>query len=212
VETKNNSKTIAVFDFDGTLTKGDSFWRFLFFSTGFFKVFAAGMSKFFLMWASIFAPHKYADDAKEYLIDSLLGNRQLDEMQKLANDFARKIITSRLKYPTVQRLRFHQMEGHEILVISASPSIYVTPACKLLGITNVIATELKIVDGNLTGKYLGKNCRGPEKARRLEEFCGQFNKVFIYAYGNSGNDKEMLEYADIGIRVDRTDVSTPLNI
>ncbi len=212
MENKYPPKIIAVFDFDGTLTKGDSFWRFLFYSNGFFKVFFTGMSKFFLMLGSLISPQTYADEAKEYLIAALLGSRNVDEIENLADNFARHLIKSRLKYRTVQRLRYHQMKHHEIVVISASPSLYLIPACKHLGIHKVIATDLEVKDGKYTGKYLLNNCRGPEKARRLKAFCEPFGVAFVYAYGNSNNDKEMLEYADIGIRVDRTDVSKPLQV
>ena len=49
------------------------------------------------------------------------------------------------------------------LVISASPDFLVRPACRLLGVTRVIASP---VDPR-TGRFLGPNCRGAEKVRAL---------------------------------------------
>jgi HAD superfamily hydrolase (TIGR01490 family) len=204
--------TIAAFDFDGTITKGDSFWRFLFYSNGFFTVFNAGMSKFFLMLFSIIFPGKFADKAKEYLINSLFKDKNVDEMELTASNYAKFLVKNRLKYDTITRLRHHQLNGHTVVVISASPAIYIKHACRILDIRHLLATNLEISQNKFTGKFAGTNCRGPEKAKRLKEFSNNFEKPFIYAYGNSKNDEQMLRIADIGIRVDRTDLATPLRV
>jgi len=52
--------------------------------------------------------------------------------------------------------------------------------------------------GRLTGGYLGKNCRGTEKMRRLNEWIAQRDYATppeIYAYGNSRGDRRMLSGA-----------------
>jgi phosphoserine phosphatase len=50
----------------------------------------------------------------------------------------------------------------------------------------------------LTGSYLGKNCRGTEKMRRLNAWIAerQYGQdPVIYAYGNSRGDRRLLSGA-----------------
>ncbi len=199
--------TVAAFDFDGTISRGDSFWRFLFFSAPKLKVLKVGFSHFFPAFMSIFLPGKYADNAKESLVSDLFHGKTVEEAAQLGEDFAKYLVKSRLKPQTLSRLRWHQLRGHEIVVVSASPAIYLRPACRYLGIENVLATEFESDAGYLTGKFKGANCRGPEKARRVAKWLEGKPESFVWAYGNSANDNQLLAFADIGIRVDRQDIS-----
>ena len=63
------------------------------------------------------------------------------------------------------------------------------------GFDEVIASELEVVEGVVTGRLKGLNCWGPEKTRRLKESIGETTYT-LYAYGNSRGDKELLEMAD----------------
>ena len=60
-----------------------------------------------------------------------------------------------------------------------------------------MATEIE-VDGNglLTGRFKTANCSGQEKVNRLLEIEPHREDYYLYAYGNSTGDKEMLEMAD----------------
>ena len=49
------------------------------------------------------------------------------------------------------------------VIISASPTFLLRPACKQLGISHLLASR---VDKD-TGMYLGRNCHGEEKVRRF---------------------------------------------
>ena len=52
------------------------------------------------------------------------------------------------------------------------------------------------VDGILTGKLSGKNCRGGEKASRVQNWCegaGMSADDLVYAYGDSSGDVQLLE-------------------
>jgi len=48
----------------------------------------------------------------------------------------------------------------------------------------------------LTGKLIGQNCRGVEKAVRIQKWCqdsGMTPKDLVYAYGDSSGDVQLLE-------------------
>jgi phosphatidylglycerophosphatase C len=101
----------------------------------------------------------------------------------------------------VSRARDHLERGHGVVVVSASPSIYLEPLAERLGFDAVLATRLEVDgSGRITGRMLGGNCRGPEKVARLEGWlAGRAPRV--YAYGNSSGDRELLARADVGVMV-----------
>lgn len=66
-----------------------------------------------------------------------------------------------------------------------------------MNIKTVLASKLETNQQTITGKLQGNNCRGKEKVKRLQEIFGDKNNYFLYAYGDSLGDKELLEYADV---------------
>ena len=55
---------------------------------------------------------------------------------------------------------------------------------------------LEIKDKTITGKTFKKNCHDPEKVKRIRELYNLSDYKYIYAYGNSRGDHEMLDIAD----------------
>ena len=51
--------------------------------------------------------------------------------------------------------------GSTVTICSASPSLLLRPFAEKLGV-HLIATELEVVDGVLTGRIVGRNCRRDE--------------------------------------------------
>ena len=61
----------------------------------------------------------------------------------------------------------------------------------------VVGTQIEVVDGKITGRFLTPNCYGPEKVHRVEALLSEPRDHYhITAYGDSRGDKEMLQYAD----------------
>lgn len=60
----------------------------------------------------------------------------------------------------------------------------------------MICSELETRNGAYTGNYIGKDCSGEEKIKRIEEKYNLKKYTSIYAYGDTKEDKEMLELAD----------------
>lgn len=75
------------------------------------------------------------------------------------------------------------------IVISASPVFLLAPACRKLGIHTLIASQ---VDPH-TGKFLGENCKGEEKVRRFRAACpdGEIDRF----YSDSRSDLPMAQLA-----------------
>jgi HAD superfamily hydrolase (TIGR01490 family) len=99
-----------------------------------------------------------------------------------------------LRPGAVDKLKWHQQQGHEVVIVSASPTHWLKPWCDIHGFT-CISTELEIVDHKITGKINGLNCHGEEKVRRIREKYLLSSFDAIYAYGDTEGDKPMLAIA-----------------
>jgi len=188
---KSSLPVIAAFDFDGTLTNRDSFLPFLRKLIG-KKKFILGMiwiSPFILAYFLKVIPNWLA---KEQLLSHFLGGKDLSFVARIAEQFALEDIPKLLNPRAIEQLHFHQMQGHKIILISASLEIYLLPFSEVMGIDYVIATQLETKSNVLTGKISGKNCYGPEKVNRLEKVLGNLKDYCIYAYGDSRGDQELL--------------------
>lgn len=83
-----------------------------------------------------------------------------------------------------------EIQQDDDLVISASAEQIVSPACRRLGIKNLIATQM---DAS-TGKLLNKNCRGQQK---VEEFRRRYGDTPIDRfYSDSLSDTPLALLAD----------------
>ena len=101
----------------------------------------------------------------------------------------------------LERLRWHGGEGHEIVIVSASLDSYLAPLAPRLGVGHVISSSLEVDDhGLVTGRLVGGNVRGPEKASRLQAWLGD-GPIELWAYGDSSGDDELLAMADHPTRV-----------
>ncbi|MGF6301146.1 HAD superfamily phosphoserine phosphatase-like hydrolase [Paraburkholderia sp. WC7.3d] len=82
------------------------------------------------------------------------------------------------------------------MLVSASPSLYLTVWAARAGFDAVLATELEFRDGRFAGRLASPNCWGPEKVRRLQQWFGSDQPPVLYACGDSRGDREMLALAD----------------
>jgi len=200
-------RTVAAFDFDGTLTSGGSVLPFLVAVRGFWPVLRAVVALSPELLRSAAVGGSAADTAKEKLFTRLLGGLPLRAVEERAVAFAERHLARRLRQDTRLRLQWHQRQGHHVVIVSASPECYVRRAGDLLEVDGVLATRLAVGGGGLlTGNYEGKNCRGAEKYARLVVHLrangllgGGDDQPELWAYGNSRGDLRLLRAADHGI-------------
>ena len=200
------SRRVAAFDFDGTLTRRDTLIPFLAGACG-RRAVADAVAHVTPVAARARAgrladhPHP-RDAAKEALLAPLLGGRSAAWLAQVGADFARPL-TARRRPDMVDQQRWHQDQGHEVVIVSASLLAYLEPFAADLGIDHVIAVGFdEDADGRLTGRLTGPNVRGPEKAVRLRAWLGPDAPACLWAYGNSSGDTELLAMADVAVWVD----------
>lgn len=197
-------KKIAVFDFDGTLTRSDTLPAFI--------RHACGLRR--LLWAlALLSPRlvlmklHLADNGrtKERLFAHCFGGMPLERFNALCRDFARH--NAGIVRPGGRRALAEALaEGAQVYIVSASLDNWVAPffltddGGALPPRLTVLGTRPQVDGPRLTGRFATPNCYGAEKVRRLTEaipaLAGHRTDYFITAYGDSRGDKEMLDYAD----------------
>ena len=192
---------VAAFDVDGTLTTGDCVTPFLRRAAG-TRLWTTLLRHPLALAAA--AARRDRDRLKELACSALRGIEST-EIEHLGEAFAREVGAGRLRDDTVARLRRHRELGHTVILASASLDPYLVPLGRSLGVDAVVCTVLERGrDGRLTGRLVGANCRGAEKARRVRGWLREHDlaDAELWAYGDSLGDDDLLALADRPLRVD----------
>jgi phosphatidylglycerophosphatase C len=192
---------VAAFDVDGTLTTGDCVTPFLRRAAG-RRLWTTLLRHPLALGAA--AARRDRDRLKELACSALRGIEST-EIEHLGEAFAREVGAGRLRDDTVARLRRHRELGHTVILASASLDPYLVPLGRSLGVDAVVCTVLERGrDGRLTGRLVGANCRGAEKARRVRGWLREHDlaDAELWAYGDSLGDDDLLALADRPLRVD----------
>jgi HAD superfamily hydrolase (TIGR01490 family) len=188
-------ETIAVFDFDGTITRKDTLLEFIKFSKGYWQ-FHFG----FLLFSPLLVVMRlkmYSNEkVKQRLFSYFYKNISIDQFNYWGNEFIAEIDKT-VRSKALNALKSHIENGDEIIIISASVENWIKPWAKKTGINTVLATKIETdKNGLLTGKFSTKNCYGQEKINRLLEIypCRKDYKIIVY--GDSCGDKELMDFSD----------------
>ena len=158
--TPRKEMAMNLYDFDGTIHRGDS-------SFAFYRFCLLHRPYIAILWpVQLFA----AVACLLHLIDLTRMKElfylyfRLIDAEKMALAFWKKDLPQNI-YPW-----FYEVRGENDVLVSASPEFFLRPACDELGISHLIASK---VDPK-TGKTKGKNCTGKEK---LVRFRSEFPQV-----------------------------------
>jgi phosphatidylglycerophosphatase C len=198
---------VAAFDLDGTLTNGGSVFPWLKSIAGRARTWRAALSLAVPLTVGAIRSSRWADNAKERLFVKLLAGLDERSVATQSRTFALEHLEHEGRTLLLTRLAWHREQGHDIVLVSASPQLYVDVMTEELQANGGLGTRLAVDPrGRLTGGYLGKNCRGTEKLRRLDEWITSRHYAappVIFAYGNSRGDRRMLSGATYPFNVGR---------
>lgn len=200
--------TVAAFDVDNTLTVRDCVVPFMRKVAGSTSLAVSVMRQPRRVLRLLLARDR--DGLKSLFVAATFTGKSVDEVADIAAFFASEIAENWMRADVAERLRWHQEQGHVVVLVSASLQPYLDVLGDLLEVDAVLCTRLQSVDGVYTGELLGQNCRGEEKVSRLHDWCGTANilvDAVKYAYGDSSGDHQMLLSVDNGILVKSIEVS-----
>lgn len=188
-------QTLAIFDFDSTITLKDSFSDFL------FKTCKKNDLLFaFIKNLPILIGYKLKivsnESAKESVFRSLFRNMEESAFIKICARYSFEKIPKIVNPKALNKIDWHKKQGHELIIISASLEDYIWPWALQNGFTRIICTKVEKINRKLTGRLGSKNCYGPEKVDRFKQEYPKRENYFIYSYTDSRSDKDILQMAD----------------
>ncbi len=195
-------RDLALFDFDGTLTRRDTMLPFLRAAVGpaaFARALAASSP-----WLVGYAAGLIRNDsAKERLLTASLAGRRIDGLRASGAAFARDAVPKLLRDDMMAEFHRRRDEGRICILVSASLDLYLEPWAHGAGFAYVISSRLALDEtGRATGKLAGGNCHGPEKVARIRGWLATQDEIgHCVAYGDSSGDAPMLDMADQGFWV-----------
>lgn len=190
---------IAFFDVDNTLMRGASVYHVGggAYRRGYVKLrdllrFAWTQARFVAVGENL----RHLDIVREKALGLAVGIPQV-EIEELAEEIFDTKIQPRLWPESVGLAREHIAMGHQVWLVTATPSVVAEVIARRLGLTGAIGTELETADGRYTGNLIGHMLHGPLKAdaaRSLAERAGSALSE-CWAYSDSRNDLPLLELA-----------------
>lgn len=193
----NERPVIAFFDVDNTLMHGTSIfhlgreawargivgWRDI-------LLFAWHQRRFIKVGEN----HEHMGSATERGLGIVAGRTQA-QVEEIADSIWEHRIRPRLWPETVALANEHLAQGHQVWLVSATPTEVGELIARHLGLTGALGTRVEAVDGVYTGRLLGEFLHAEKKATAARELAERMNADLdaSWAYSDSRNDIPLLE-------------------
>jgi len=192
---------IALFDLDGTLTWRDTLLPFL---LGYLR---RRPYRAFGLWRLPLALARYWQDRdrgslKSSVIRMLMRNEKRSVLDAWAQIFVADLQrTKRFRPLALAVVEAHRAAGDHLVLLSASPDLYVPRIGQMLGFERTLCTEIEWQGERLDGRLKTPNRRGEEKLHCLAWLREQYPDSPVIAYGNSASDLDHMRQADRALLV-----------
>ena len=201
---------MALFDLDGTLTWRDTLLPFL---LGFLR---RRPYKGLGLWRLPFVLGRYWQDRdrgmlKSRVIRMIMGGEKRAVIDAWAEAFVDHLKPrQRFRPLALAVVEAHRAAGDHLVLMSASPDLYVPLIGRLLGFEQTLCTEIEWQGDRLDGHLKTPNRRGEEKLRCMTWLREQYRGLPIIAYGNSASDLDHMRNADRALLVNGNDAARRL--
>lgn len=184
---------LALFDFDGTITTGESFGPFVKAVAPRWRVRIGGallaplVIAYRLGWVSGIV-------VRAAVVRVAFRGLDAADFDQATLSFTGSYLPTVVRPEALARIAWHRSRGDRVVVVSGAFSEYLRPWCDAQGL-ELVASSLERRDGRLTGRYAGAQCVLDEKIRRVREACDLAAFERIHAYGDTPEDLPMLALA-----------------
>jgi HAD superfamily hydrolase (TIGR01490 family) len=197
-----NASRLAVFDLDGTITRHDTLLPFVF---GYLWRHPWRLPRVLAVLPALVAwACRRADrgELKGALIKAALGGLREAQLAPWREHFIARLLHRGLHAEALLEIARQRSAGAHLVLLSASPDLYVKEIGRRLGFDETICTELRWCDdGQLDGRLRSANRRGQEKARCVAALLATDRYPASIAYGNSVADLAHLALTGAGVWV-----------
>ena len=189
----SDKTSLALFDFDGTISNKDSFVAFMKFTHG-TPFFAFRMAMGFMTFAGWKLGLVKSHYTKVKALRSFYKDWTEERMTDARRRFTSEVIPTILFPKAITKINWHKEQGHRIIVVTASCDAWLGDWTKQMNL-EILCTEMELINGVFTGELSKPNCRGKEKMNRIKKHLELESFSEIYAYGNDHGDNQMLAIA-----------------
>jgi phosphatidylglycerophosphatase C len=192
---------VAIFDLDGTLTWRDTLLPFL---RGYLRRHPRRLLALWRLPPALlaFAARQHRGQLKSRLIRMVMGGELRAAIDAWTVAFVAELRPKqRFRAQALATLEAHRRAGDHLVLLSASPDLYVPSIGRLLGFERTVCTEVEWRADRLDGALTTANRRGAEKVRCLTWLRSQYPGLRVVAYGNSASDLDHMRLADRAILV-----------
>jgi HAD superfamily hydrolase (TIGR01490 family) len=185
--------SLALFDFDGTITTHETMPEFVRLSISKRRLLIGQ-----ILLAPLVVGYKIGvvsgTSVRAAVVRFGYSGASVPAFEAAGRDFAKSYLPNVLRPEAMQRIAWHKAQGHKVVVVSGGLDSYLAPWCQEHGL-DLICSALQHRGGVLTGRYLGRQCVLAEKARRVRERYDLGVHTTIYAYGDTPEDHDLLRLA-----------------
>jgi len=192
---------LAIFDLDGTLTRHDTFFPFV---LGLLWRHPARWPRVpLLLLPALGYLLRRLDrgQLKGSILHCLFRGMPRAQLETWADLYATQVVPARIFPAAAAAFHEHLSAGDHVVVLSASPDLYVPRIGRLLGAHEVICTPVRWTGDRLDGRLAGPNRRDHEKARVLAALRLRMPELPVIAYGNSLVDLIHMEQCEQAVYV-----------
>ncbi len=191
---------LAIFDLDGTITRHDSLVPYL---LGYLRRHPWRLPG---LLVALPAAIRYMVDRdrgrlKSTLIRTTLGGLTREQVSSWNGTFLPRLLERGIFRLARERIESHRKAGDRLILMSASPDLYVPEIGRILGFAETICTQIAWQGDRLDGRLSSANRRGEEKSRCLGQLRERHPGLEACAYGNSSSDIDHLARVERGVLV-----------
>jgi len=123
-----------------------------------------------------------------------LAGQPYEKMRLMAHACFETDIKPRISKAALQAIQEHKARGETIILLSGSLDFLLEPLREYLHADHLIAAQMEVVKGKLTGRIVGDYPYGSLKARIIQHFAEEHGLDFSrsYAYADHHTDHELL--------------------
>jgi phosphatidylglycerophosphatase C len=203
------SRTIAVFDLDGTITTRDT-------GSAYFLSFLRQHPRRWLRGLPLVGTAArfgcgLVDNAgmKQAALSRVLGGVDRAAIEAWTARFVPWCLDRLVRPGARSRIAAHRESGDRLVLATASLDLYVDPLARALGFAEILRTKAAwTADGRISGALDGENVRGEHKLAAVRRHLGFAETgpraAFVIAYSDHHADLPLLRWADKAVAVHPT--------
>ncbi|WP_211826324.1 HAD family hydrolase [Kistimonas asteriae] len=146
-------------------------------------------------------------DIKAHLACCLapLTEHAMETLHRMRDEFVQERIVPMIAQGARALIRRHQEAGDTLMIITATNRFVTEPIAHLLGIDQLLASDVEVKNARYTGKSEGIPCYQEGKVTRLKQWLDENKDITLEGsvfYSDSHNDLPLMELIDNPVAVD----------